>query len=365
MKICYLANAKSVHTFRWVNYFSRKKHDVFLISLETAKFDFGRVKVKVLEKPFQFSGSISHFLNLFPLLSKLKKILKEKNFDLLHAFSSSNAWLASLTKFSPLIITIAEPGILPDWPKPFYYNVLNSISLKRANLITTDGENTKEAMVKLGADSEIIKIVRFGVNIEKFKPQRNERLKEEMFGKNIKIVISTKPLRPESNLSTLIEAVPKVLEKLPNTRFLILGDGEEKEKLEKRAKNLKIDWAIKFLGFVSPEKLPLYYNSADIFVSTSLVDSGIAASIAEAMACGLPLVVSDAGDNRLIIKDGENGFIFPRKNSELLAQKLILLLKDENLQKKFYLTHRRWIVENNNYQKEMEKMEKIYLSFKK
>lgn len=365
MKICYLANAKSIHIFRWLNYFSKKGYEITLVSLEPSKFNFQKVKIKTLKKTFQFSGSISHFLNFFPLFFKLKKILKEDKFDLFHAFSSSYAWLASLAKFSPLVVTIAEPGILPDWPNPFYYKFFNSFALKKADLVTTDGENTKKAMINLGADPKIIKIVRFGVDVFKFRPKRNEKLKKKIFGKNIKVVISSKPLRPESDLLTLIEAVPMVLERLPNIKFLVLGDGEEKEKLEKRAKELKIDQMIEFLGFVSPEELPRYYNLADVFISTSLVDSGIAASIAEAMACGLPLVLSDAGDNKLIIKDGENGFIFPRKNSKLLAEKLIFLLKNEKLQKKFYLAHRKWIVENNNYFKEMEKMEKIYLSLLK
>jgi glycosyltransferase involved in cell wall biosynthesis len=161
-------------------------------------------------------------------------------------------------------------------------------------------------------------------------------------------------------VETLIRAAPLVLKEMPEVGFLIVGEGEEKDRLTNLAKSLGVLNKIQFVGWVLPEDLPQYFNLADIFVCTSLVETGLASSTAEAMACGLPLILSDSGDNKMIVKDGENGFIFPCKNSKVLAQKIITLLKNENLRKKFYLAHRQWIEENNNYQKEMAKMEKIY-----
>ena len=144
--------------------------------------------------------------------------------------------------------------------------------------------------------------------------------------------------------------------------FLAVGNGEQKDYLMNLAKSLKVFEAIKFIGWVSSEELPFYLNSADVYISTSLIDSGLAASTAEAMACELPVVISDSGDNKILIKDGENGFLFSVRDSRTLAEKVISLLKNENLRKKMAATNRKFIEEENNYYKEMEKMENIYLS---
>jgi glycosyltransferase involved in cell wall biosynthesis len=98
----------------------------------------------------------------------------------------------------------------------------------------------------------------------------------------------------------------------------------------------------------------------DVYVSTSLSDAGIAASTAEAMACGLPVIVTDVADNRDWVEDGDNGFVIPVKSPKLLAEKIIYLLKNENIRKKFGKSGRKIIEERNNYYKEMEKMENIY-----
>ncbi len=364
MRICYLANAGSIHTFRWISYFTRKGHKVSLVSLSPPQFDYKNIELKVVKKIRKAPGIISQLVNFIPLFFQLRKIIKNGQFDVFHALASGEGWLASLAGCRPLVLTIADPAILPDSAKPFYYNILNSCALKKADLITTDGENTRRAMIRLGANHNIIRIIRFGVDVEKFRPGKNEELKQRLFGERAKIIISTKPLRQECSIDTLIKAAPLILQEIPMAKFLIVGGGEEQENLMQLAKTLGISKAVHFTGLLKSEELPLYLQSADVYVGTSLVESGIAASTAEAMACQLPLVVSDSGDNALLIKDGENGFIFPPKNSKTLAEKFIILLKDEKLREKFAKANRKEIEEKNNYFREMEKMEKIYQSFK-
>ncbi len=369
MHICYIADASSIHTFRWVKYFLQKNHQISIISLKSTTFDYQKAKIFLVKQKKLPLSSLSHFFNFLPILFQIRRFKKQIKPDVFHALGSSNGWLAVFAQCFPLIYTIADPGIL-DIPfqrkLPKIYKILNQFAIKRTNLLVCDGENIREAMKKLGADPQKIKIVRYGVDVDNFKPQpANKTLKEKFFKENEKIILSVKPLRKECDVETLIRSAPLILKEKPEARFLIVGDGEEKERLIKLAKSLGVLDKIKFVGWVLPEDLPDYYNIADIFVCTSLVETGLAASTAEAMACGLAVVLSDSGDNKLIIKDGENGFIFPCKNSEILAQEIIALLKDEKLRQKFSLAHRKWIEENNNYQKEMAKMEKIYQSFLK
>jgi glycosyltransferase involved in cell wall biosynthesis len=78
------------------------------------------------------------------------------------------------------------------------------------------------------------------------------------------------------------------------------------------------------------------------------------------MACGLPVVITDFGDNSKWVKDGEGGFIVPLKNPMTLAEKIIYLLKEKAKRKTFGAVNRATIMDKNDYFKEMTRMERIY-----
>jgi glycosyltransferase involved in cell wall biosynthesis len=117
---------------------------------------------------------------------------------------------------------------------------------------------------------------------------------------------------------------------------------------------------VRFVGWISNDELPRYLASSDIYVSTSLSDAGLSASTAEAMACGLPVIVTDSGENRVWIEDGKNGFVVPLANPKILAEKIIYLIKNKDIKARFGEINRKIIEERNNYYKEMAKMERIY-----
>ena len=209
MKICYLANAQSIHTYRWVQYFAQRGHQVSLVSLKEPKFDYGKVEVKVIKKIRHKSGAISHLMNFLPVFFQIKKILKKNNPNILHVISvAGEGWLGTIAGFHPLVITTGGTDVLIN-PKEFKgYEILTRRTLKKADLITCDGENGKTAMIDLGANPKKIKIIHFGVEIDKFKPgMKDENLKKELFGEGGKIILSTKPLRRECSVETLIKAI--------------------------------------------------------------------------------------------------------------------------------------------------------------
>jgi glycosyltransferase involved in cell wall biosynthesis len=219
----------------------------------------------------------------------------------------------------------------------------------------------RKAMIRLGADSLKIKMIYFGVDTQKFSPGE----KSELVKKNLEIfdfptVISLRNLEQIYDIGTLIKAAPLVIKEIPRARFIIAGEGSEKEKLKNLAKSLKVSENIKFIGWITGEELPQYLRAADVYVSTSLSDAGLSSSTAEAMACGLPVVITDFGDNKEWIKDGESGFLIPLRNPEVLAEKIICLLKNKNLRLNFGEISRKIIEEKNNYFKEMGKIGKFY-----
>ena len=121
-------------------------------------------------------------------------------------------------------------------------------------------------------------------------------------------------LEPIYDVGTLIKSIPLVLKMIPDAKFIIAGDGEQKEYVMNLAKSLNVFHATRFVGWIPNEELPKYLSSSDVYVSTSISDS-FAVSTLEAMACELAPVITDIGDNKRWIKDGENGFIVPTKEN--------------------------------------------------
>ena len=363
IKICFLGDTAACHLWRWAKYFSHRGHDVSVITLNPQIIDdFGKVKVYFLKKVIPGTNLISRTLNLIPTLLRLKKLIKEIKPNVIHSHSAGGyAWLPMFLGLHPFVITPWGNDILIPGYQSMVERFFTKLAFKKADLITCDGENTRQIMINLGVPCKKIRFITFGVDIRKFKRNpKDEKLKNALGAANSKIVINTRFLTEIHDVQTLITAIPLVLKEFTKVKFVIVGDGPQKESLMNLTKNLGVSDATKFVGQISEEKMALYLNTADVYISCSLSESGLAASTAEAMACELPIINTNTGDIKLWIKNGKGGFIVPTKAPKILAEKIIYLLKNDKTNIEFGKINRKIIEQRNNYYKEMAKMEKIY-----
>jgi len=147
MKICFLANADSVHTYRWVTPLLKKGHKISIITFQQPDYDYGETKIFLVKKYANGHGIIAQALNFFPTLTQLLHIRIRYKPDIYHALGTSRGWFAALIGFRPLIISVADPGIfnIPFQRKlPLYYKLLNTYAFRKANILLCDGYNTKE-----------------------------------------------------------------------------------------------------------------------------------------------------------------------------------------------------------------------------
>lgn len=367
LTICFFGEARKedIHTLKWIRFFADNGHDVHLISYtELNDFSLKNIKMHVIKKKFGTEiWPFNTLLNLPFTVLWAKKVIREIKPDIIHAHCvTSYGTLASLLGFHPFVLTAWGSDILINPKLNFLTNWATKHALKAADLITCDADHMKNAMVKLGAKESKIKIVFFGVDTEKFKPGEKDRDILKKHGlQDFQVVISLRRLEPIYDVGTLIKAIPKILKECQSAKFIIAGGGSEEKLLKDLVKELDISEKVEFTGWTDPADLVKYLNSSDVYVSTSLSDGGIASSTAEAMACGLPAVITDSGDNKDWIKDKEDGFIVPVKSPDILAEKIILLLKDSELRARFGYSGRKIIEERNNYYKEMRKMESDYI----
>ena len=220
----------------------------------------------------------------------------------------------------------------------------------------------RDELKKFDVPHEKIHIINFGIDSKKFfKQERNFKVLEKFNISDELTIISLRNFEPVYDIKTLIYAAKIILKEIPTVRFLLVGKGPLENELKQMVHSLEISNSIHFTGYIDNQLLPSLVSSSDIYVSTSLSDAGIAASTAEAMSCEIPVVISDSAENDKWIDDKINGFLFSTKNFEQLAEILIKLIKDEPLRSKVGKEGRSIILNKNDYENEMKKMNDLYL----
>ncbi len=159
----------------------------------------------------------------------------------------------------------------------------------------------------------------------------------------------------QKDVETIIKAL-KIIEK-ENFIFFVVGDGPDRDKLEQLVNSLNLQNKIIFLGYRTDiEKI---LASADLFILSSRWE-GLPLVILEAFACKIPVIASKVHGITSVVKDGENGLLFEFKNEKDLAEKILLILKNEDLKKKIienaYLT----VKEKFNLEKMIKAYENLY-----
>lgn len=202
--------------------------------------------------------------------------------------------------------------------------------LKKANAIIYINSEMKKELIKERFPRERLYYIPNGVDVEIYKPPKNEKEKKAMKEKlNLpldKIVLFVGTLYPKKNLEFLIREWKGIVRLFPHTHLILLGEGPQREELLNLTEKLGIKENVHLIG--EKKNVEEYLVAADIFVLPSLVE-GLSNALLEAMASGLPCAVSDIPGNRDLIIDSRNGQRFNPLDGEKFKEIMIFLLKNK------------------------------------
>jgi glycosyltransferase involved in cell wall biosynthesis len=227
---------------------------------------------------------------------------------------------------------------------------------KRANHIHCVSEGMRRGLEDLGINGGRISAFPMGIETDFLKKEGGQRAG---FDNRPTTILSNRNLLPIYNVSLFIRAIPLVLREESKVKFLVAGDGPEREELEKEAKNLRIEDFVQFLGRIPHDAMLNLLSQTDIYVSTSLHD-GTSVSLLEALGSGAFPVVTDIPSNREWISDGENGFLVPTDKERTLAIQIIKAIRNRSLAEEARQKNLRLVTEKVLWPATIEKTRRIY-----
>ncbi|GIV61043.1 MAG: glycoside hydrolase [Rhodothermaceae bacterium] len=217
-------------------------------------------------------------------------------------------------------------------PRPFggLYDQLRRAILRRADHLFPVSRYTGGLLAAAGVRPERWTVVPNGTDPDRFVPLEATPLRTRLGLEHRPTLLTVCRLVPRKGVDTVLQALPQVVEAVPEVVYLIGGDGPDRPRLEGLARDLGVTDHVRFCGRIPDDDLPLLYNACDVFVMPSRLDpphvEGFGLVFLEAGACGKPVVGARTGGIPDAVADGETGLLVPPDDPPTLAAALCRLL---------------------------------------
>ena len=253
-------------------------------------------------------------------IGRIRKLAADTGAEAIHAHgykADIYAYLALHGIEIPLISTCHtwyDTGLLIS-----IYGRMDRFVLRSYARVVAVSDEVRRRLLKAGVRKDRIRLVRNGIDLRPFDSVNHTRLEQGM------VVGLVGRLAWEKGVDLFLRAAAKILMEFPNTQFVVVGDGPDRDKLERLIDEMKIRANVRLLG--RREDMASLYASLDVMVSSSRQE-GLPMAILEGMACELGLVATAVGEVPTVVLDGRTGVLVPADNVEALAQGIIHLLQD-------------------------------------
>jgi glycogen synthase len=264
------------------------------------------------------------------------------DFDLVHGHDwlVANACDHLARRFdAPLVTTIhaTEHGRHQGWvdkhPQSYIHGVERWITNRSDRVLACSTFMREQIVDVFGVPDDQVEVIPNGIDPEDIQPQDDtelRRLRAEFAAPDESLILLVGRLVYEKGFQFALEALPRIIERLPNTRFVVAGSGTHEDELRRQARELGLMEHGTFVGWIGDDVLHSLYAIADVCVVPSLYEPfGLVAL--EAMASSCPCIVADTGGLREVVPHDEVGLRFRARDPESLAQMTIRVLEDAEL----------------------------------
>lgn len=272
------------------------------------------------------------------LTKVLSDIRRQFPFDIIHCHTIfPDGYAGAFLKKElgvPVVSTIHGSDIMiyPKRSKAIYNRTL--ISLKNNDHVITVSDRLRKEALHMYPELSVTTIYN-GFDPNHFSPMDKYEAREKLgIDPNMRLLLYIGNLLPVKGLDFLLHAFAEVARDVKDLRLIIIGDGPLKKELLQLAKDLQVQDQVSFLGRKPYAEIPLWISACDVITLTSRSE-GLPSVLLESMGCGRPMVATDVGGIKEVLRDGETGFIAEPENPEHIAA----------CYRKLFIEHPEWIDE--------------------
>ncbi len=281
-------------------------------------------------RPIPTSGSIARVTISLRLASRIKAVLDEEKFDIIHLHEPFMPMLCTAVLRFSNTANVGTFHAVHGKPGYNFGRPISTIMLNR-RVHKLDGKTAVSKPAMEFARKHVpgyYTIIPNGVDLDHFSP--NESLIDEFCDGKVNILFVGR-LEKRKGVNYLLEAYKRVKQEVSNSRLIIVGPGTRlRGKYEREVKRSGLKDVV-FVGYVSYDELPRYYETADIFCAPAIGWESFGIILLEAMAMGKPIVASNIEGYASLVTHGVEGLLVPPKDEEMLAQALITVMASESL----------------------------------
>jgi phosphatidylinositol alpha-1,6-mannosyltransferase len=237
------------------------------------------------------------------------------------------------------------------WSKVWPFSWAISEIARSVDVVTYLGDFTHQAIARRFKDKNKLTKIAPGIDTEHFRPLDGRELREKYGIADRATIVSVGRLVHRKGQDRLVEAMPLVLKEIPEAHLVFIGEGPHRKRLDELVKKFKLENHVTFIGRIQYSDLPRHFSLGDIFAMPSrsrlfgLEVEGLGIVYLEASACGLPVVGGNSGGAPDAVKEGITGFVVDGNKLPEIADRIITLLKDDELRNQMGNAGRSWAME--------------------
>jgi glycosyltransferase involved in cell wall biosynthesis len=365
VRILYFTRDYTTHDHRFLAALANTDHKVYYLRLERQphQLEDRPLPPNIEQIPWRGGQSPARLVDGFRLLVDLKRVIRQTQPDLIQAGPlQRSAFLAALTGYQPLLSMSWGYDLIHDANRNALWRWATRYTLKRSRIMVGDCDTIRQLAISFGMPDERIVTFPWGIDLEHFsltdtKNTKSSHAKAEhpaTFS-----LLSTRSWEPIYGVDIIAQAFVKAARQRPELHLIMLGNGSQATQLRQTFVRGKVADRVTFPGQVSYTSLPRYYQMADLYLAATHSD-GTSISLLEAMACGLPALVSDIYGNREWVTVGENGWLFPDGAVDALAEAILHAAEERQRLPEMGQAARQVAEERADWRKNFQKLLRAY-----
>ncbi len=324
MKILYFSLDYTPHDQRFLSALSKTEHDVYYVRLQRGSRQTEDRPIPEKIKVVRWAGGKRAFswLELPKMVLDFRRVATEIQPDLVHAGPIQTcAFIAALSVYKKFPILCMSWGfdLMKDVDRGAGWRFATRYTLKCSSFFTSDAFITRSKAVAFGMNPGKTVVFPWGVDLDHF--QTAPRLQPVGQSSDFTIFCN-RSWEVNYGVDILAKAFVITAQQRPEARMLLLAGGSQGPVIRQILEDSKVQDRVQFAGQIGQNDLPNFYRKADLYISPSHID-GSSVSLMEALACGLPCLVSDIPANKEWVTEDQNGWLFPDGNAEVLAEKIM------------------------------------------